>query len=419
MSPTKSSRIRKLLVPILVVTMLGGAGFGARQALANKKPVVDYQTAAVEQGAVAARVTATGTLSALVTVQVGSQVSGRVKELNANFNSTVKKGDVLAVIDPELFQASLEQAQANVAAASGSLAKARAQLVNMKAQYQRAQDLVKQGLVAEADVDTAKAASESAAADVQAAQGQVAQANAGLHQAQINLQYTKIVSPVDGTVISRNVDVGQTVAAALQAPTLFTIAQDLTAMQVDTSVSESDVGKLSAGMKATFTVDAYPGQKFEGKVREIRNAATTLQNVVTYDAVIDVANGDLRLRPGMTANVTFTYAEADDALLVPNAALRFHPAEAAPAAGKKRAPSGDAPPVEKAVYVLRNGQPARVAIKAGISDGSETQALESTLSPGDKVIIDGGSANANNANTAAKGGGAPGGNAMRGMGKML
>ncbi len=191
--------------------------------------------------------TATGTLSALVTVQVGSQVSGRVKELDANFNSTVKKGDVLAVIDPELFQASLEQAQANVAAAAGSLARARAQLVNAKTQYEREQDLAKQGLVAEADVDTAKAAADSAAADVQAGQGQVAQATAGLHQAQINLAYTKIVSPVDGTVISRNVDVGQTVAAALQAPTLFTIAQDLKKMQVDTSVAESDVGKLQPG----------------------------------------------------------------------------------------------------------------------------------------------------------------------------
>ncbi len=419
MSPTKMSRLRKLLVPILVVTALGGAGLGARQAFANKKPAVEYQTAAVEQGAVAARVTATGTLSALVTVQVGSQVSGRVKELDANFNSTVKKGDVLAVIDPELFQASLEQSQANVAAASGSLARARAQLTNAKAQFDRSQELAKQGLVAQADVDTAKAAADSAVADVAAAQGQVAQATAGLHQAQINLAYTKIVSPVDGTVISRNVDVGQTVAAALQAPTLFTIAQDLKAMQVDTSVSESDVGKLSAGMKATFTVDAYPGEKFEGKVREIRNAATTLQNVVTYDAVIDVANSDLRLRPGMTANVTFTYAEADDALLVPNAALRFHPAETTPVAAKKRAPSGAAPEVERAVYVLKDGQPARVAIKAGISDGSETQALESALSAGDKVIIDGGSANANSSSQAAKGAGAQGGNAMRGMGKML
>ena len=179
MSPTKMSRIRKLLVPILVVTALGGAGLGARQALANKKPTVEYQTAAVEQGAVAARVTATGTLSALVTVQVGSQVSGRVKELHANFNSEVKKGDVLAEIDPELFQASLEQAQANVAAASGSLARARAQLTNAKAQYARAQELAKQGLVAQADVDTAKAAADSAAADVAAGQGQVAQASAG------------------------------------------------------------------------------------------------------------------------------------------------------------------------------------------------------------------------------------------------
>ncbi len=173
-------------------------------------------------------------------------------------------------------------------------------------------------------------------------------------------------------------------------------------------------------MTATFTVDAYPGEKFEGKVREIRNAATTLQNVVTYDAVIDVANADLRLRPGMTANVTFNYAEADDALLVPNAALRFHPAESTPVAAPKRAPLGDPPPVEKAVYVLRDGRPARVALTPGISDGTETQALASALSPGDKVIVDGGAAGANNANnSAAKPGAAQGGKGMGGMGRML
>jgi HlyD family secretion protein len=414
MSPIKISRVRKLLVPVLVAVALGGAGLGARQAFANKKPVADYQTVAVQEGSVAARVTATGTLSALVTVQVGSQVSGRVKELDANFNSTVKKGDVLALIDPELFQASLEQAQANVSAANGTVAKARAQLVNAKAQYERTQELVKQGLVAQADVDTAKAAADSAAADVQASLGQVAQATAGLHQAQINLQYTRIVSPVDGTVISRSVDVGQTVAAALQAPTLFTIAQDLRQMQVDTSVSESDVGKLQAGMKATFTVDAYPGEKFEGKVREIRNAATTLQNVVTYDAVIDVTNQDLKLRPGMTANVTFTYAQADDAVLVPNAALRYHPAESTPTAPVKK--NAEAAPVEKAVYILRAGQPIEVAITAGITDGTDTQAVGAQLSPGDRVIVDGGAAGATSQANKAQNANS---NAMRGMGRML
>ncbi|HVY46005.1 MAG TPA: efflux RND transporter periplasmic adaptor subunit [Minicystis sp.] len=413
MDTLRSPRLRKILVPVLVALGITGAGFGAHKALAAKKPVVSYDTAAVEQGAVAAKVTATGTLSALVTVQVGSQVSGRVKELDADFNSPVKKGQVLAVIDPELFQASLEQQRANAVAASGSLAKAKAQVENTKAAYDRAELLANQGLVSQADVETAKTAYQSALADVQAASGQVAQANASLHQASINLQYTKIVSPVDGTVISRNVDVGQTVAAALQAPTLFTIAQDLKKMQVDTSVSESDVGKLQPGMKATFTVDAFPGETFQGEVREIRNAATTVQNVVTYDAVIDVENADLKLRPGMTANVTFTYAEADDAVLVPNAALRYHPADAAAAPARRAKTADAAKPDEKVVYVLRGGTAVPVTVHTGITDGSATQLVDAELQPGDRVVVDASGAAAQSKRPAG------GGNAMRGMGRLL
>ncbi|HEY4117115.1 MAG TPA: efflux RND transporter periplasmic adaptor subunit [Byssovorax sp.] len=400
-------RLRKVLVPLLVALAIGGAGAGAKAALADKTPAVHYQTVAVGRSDVVAKVTATGTVSALVTVQVGTQVSGRVKELDADWNTTVKKGQVLALIDPELFQASVEQARANVAASVGSLAKAKAQVENAQAQFDRATGLSREGLVSQADVDTAKATLRSAQADVAAAQGSVAQAQASAHQAEINLGYTKIVSPVDGTVISRTVDVGQTVAAALQAPTLFTIAQDLKKMQVDTSVAESDVGKLQPGMKATFTVDAFPGERFVGAVREIRNAATTLQNVVTYDAVLDVENPNLELRPGMTANVAFTYAESDGATTVPNAALRFHPAaDAAPAAV-------GAAPSDKAVYVLRDGAPVRVAIHAGITDGAATEVVGDALAANDRVIVDGAGAAA-----APRAQGAPGGGS-RGMGKMF
>jgi HlyD family secretion protein len=317
---------RRYLTLALVLLALGAGGAAAwRWRLAHRRPPVEFETAPVDIGRVVSRVTATGTLSALVTVQVGSQVSGRIQKLFVDFNSEVKKGELIATIDPQLFAATVEQNRANMLAAVGNAAKAAAQERDAKRQFDRARGLVDRKLIAQADFDTAEANLEVAKGQTAAADGAVAQAKAGLHQAEVNLDYTKIVSPTDGVVISRSVDVGQTVAAAMQAPTLFVIAQDLRKMQVDTSVAEADIGKLQAGMPATFTVDAYSGTRFRGRIRQIRNAAQTVQNVVTYDAVIDVDNDDLRLRPGMTANVTFIWAEKDNALRVPNAALRFRP----------------------------------------------------------------------------------------------
>jgi HlyD family secretion protein len=391
----------------------------------------------VERGRIVAKVTATGTLSAIVTVQVGSQVSGRIQALYADYNSRVKKGQLIAKIDPQLFQAAQAQARANLVAAEGNLARARAQALDAERQHARAKALAAQKLVAQADLDAAQAAHEAAAAGVKAAQGTLEQARATLHQAQVNLEYTNILSPTDGVVISRNVDVGQTVAASLQAPTLFVIAEDLAKMQVDTSVAEADVGRLRDGMDASFTVDAYPSEVFHGRVRQIRNAPQTVQNVVTYDAVIDVANEELKLRPGMTANVTFVYAERDDVLRVPNAALRFRPppgpgaggvgggrggaraeAEGAPppraagAPGAAAAPAGGASSSggaaasgigaasagggrraadrgdRRTVWLLRDGAPGAVAIRTGISDGSFTEVVEGPLSEGDEVITD-------------------------------
>src|SRR5262249_24654508 len=256
----------------------------------------------------------------------GSQVSGRIAALNADFNSAVTKGQVIARIDPQLFQAAVAQAQANLIADEGNLTKAKVQAVDAERQYKRSKALSERNLVAHAD--TAQANFDAARANIEAAKGEVARSRAGLNQAKVNLDYTNIVSPINGVVISRNVDVGQTVAASLQAPTLFTIAEDLKKMQVDTNVAEADVGKLAPDMTATFTVDAYAGERFRGKVRQIRNAPQPVQNVVTYDAVIDVDNPDLKLRPGMTANVTFIYADKRGALRIPNAALRFRPADA-------------------------------------------------------------------------------------------
>lgn len=393
---TKSKR-RRFGIPVLVVALLAGSAYGVHE-LWQRPPVVTYKTAPIERGRITARVTASGTLSPLVTVQVGSQVSGRIAELFADFNSPVKKGQVLAKIDPQLFQASVDQARANHSAAQGSLAKAQANATNAQKNLARMRELAARKLIAEADLDVAEAAAISTAADVQAARGSVEQTRASLKQAQVNLGYTTIVSPVDGVVISRSVDVGQTVAASLQAPVLFEIAEDLARMQVNTSVAEADVGKLTPGMKASFTVDAYPQEQFRGTVRQIRNAPQTVQNVVTYDAVIDVDNPELKLKPGMTANVTFLYAERDDVLLVPNAALRFRPSpevlaaanvESAPAepqqgrGGRNRGPSD-----RRELWVLRDGSLERAPIRTGITDGSVTEILEGALQVGDPIVTE-------------------------------
>jgi HlyD family secretion protein len=387
----------------------------------SSKPKVTWETAAVDRGRIVARVTATGTLSALVTVQVGSQVSGRIQQLFADFNSPVKKGQLIAKIDPQLFQAALEQARANYAAAQGTLEKAKVQAAQAEIDFRRQANLAERKLVAPADFDNAKTNLMAAKAQIAVNVGNLAQAKAALNQAKVNLAYTSIVSPTDGVVISRSVDVGQTVAASLQAPTIFVIAEDLRKMQVDTSVAEADVGKLEAGMDATFVVDAYPGERFKGKVRQIRNAAQTVQNVVTYDAVIDVDNSELKLRPGMTANVTFVFANRDNVLRVPNAALRFRlspevsdllnldgkkskgidggiAGEATAAAGSRaggRQRSGGRPganpddaPDRKTVWVLAGGTPRSTRIKTGATDGTKTEVVEGALAEGEQVIID-------------------------------
>jgi HlyD family secretion protein len=317
-------------------------------------------------------------------VQVGSQVSGRIQELLADFNTPVKKGQVIARIDPRLFQAAVDRERANLLAAEGNLAKARADAQDAERKFARARALQIERVVSRADLDTAESTATAAKGEVAATEGAVAQARAALDQAKINLDYSTIVSPTDGVVIARNVDVGQTVAASLQAPTLFLIAQDLTKMQVDTSVAEADVGRLRPAMEATFTVDAYSGERFRGVVRQIRNAPETKLNVVTYDAVLDVANDDLRLKPGMTANVTFVVAERPGVLKVPNAALRFTPPDAA-LRGPDRAVAA---PDHRAVWVLRDGKPLRVEIRTGITDGSFTEVIGGALRAGDPVITD-------------------------------
>ena len=414
--------MKKPLWIVVGLAVLVGGTIGYRQwrqhAAANAAP--RYETVAIDRGSIVAKVTATGTLSALVTVQVGTQVSGRIKQILVDFNSPVKKGQVIAKIEPALFQAALESARANFLAGQGTVTKLEAQAENARLQFERAEALFERKAIALADLDTARATMRAANGDVVASRGNLAQAKASLNQAQVNLDYTTIVSPTTGVVISRSVDVGQTVAASLSAPTLFLIAEDLTKMQVDTSVAEADIGKLKADMDATFTVDAYPSRSFKGKIRQIRNAPQTQQNVVTYDAVIDVSNEGLELRPGMTANVTFIYDHRDSALRVANAALRFQPppelaraaygasgAGGGPGGGRRGGGSGSGEgggrrgggrmgggsggaetPDRRTLWVLRGPTPTPVRVRAGVSDGTNTEIETTELREGDKVVTD-------------------------------
>lgn len=383
-----SSRVRLLVVWAVALGVVVAAAFGVRALMARREVPVQYQTVPVDRGAISARITATGTLSAIVTVSVGSQVSGRIQSLFADYASHVKKGQVVAKIEPSLFQAAVAQAQANRSAAVSALARARAQAVNAERQHARMKLLHAEGLGTTADLDTSEAALGVARADIESAKSAVGQASAALEQSRLNLRYTTIVSPIDGVVISRNVDVGQTVAATLQAPTLFTIAQDLTRMQVDTNVAEGDIGRVRAGMNVTFKVDAYPLKVFSGTVRQVRDNAQTLQNVVTYDAVIDVDNSERLLKPGMTANVTAIYSEKSDVVRVANAALRFMPDQATLAAMGTAAPPAPSRPDERLVWISRDGLVAPALVRIGISDGKWTEIVEGGVRPGDLGVVE-------------------------------
>ena len=317
---------RRLLAVIVTTLLLAGAVTGIVLWRKNHQPpLATYKTETVERRKIIGRISSTGTLQATVTVLVGTQISGRIAKLFADWNSTVKKGQLVAKIDPQLYEAALLQAKANYEQAKAAEVKAIATEKNNEVQRDRTVALNKQSLAAVADVEAAQTLVLTSQSDVSVAKANVVQAQAQLEQANVNLEYTNIISPIDGVVISRAVDVGQTVAASMTTPTIFTIAEDLRKMQVNTNVSEGDVGRLETGQPTTFTVDAFPGRTFKGVISQIRNAATVVSNVVTYDAVIDVDNSDLRLRPGMTANATVNYAEHDDALSIPNAALRFKP----------------------------------------------------------------------------------------------
>jgi HlyD family secretion protein len=342
----------------------------------------NYRTAPVERGDIAETVLATGNLNAVTTVLVGSQVSGTLEKIFVDYNSPVKKGQVIAQIDTRLFEASVLQAKGNLENARAATERARVLVIDTERTARRNRELVKDGFVAQSDVDSAETAYETALAQKRSAEGQVIQAQGQLSAAETNLRYATIRSPVDGIVISRNVDAGQTVAASFQTPTLFTIAEDLTKMQIDTNVDEADIGKVRAGQQATFTVDAYPERAFRGKVVQVRSAPIVTQNVVTYNVVVQVDNGDLLLKPGMTANVSIHVRDLPDVLKIPNAALRFRPSDGKKPEEKKVAGG-------QRVYILeKDGKTKPISVKGGASDGTHTQLVEGDLKKGDLLVVE-------------------------------
>jgi len=373
--------MKKIIVAVIVLIAVGtGLFFFFR----SDKNVPKFVTAKITRGDIKSTITATGTVNAVTTVQVGTQVSGTIKELFADYNSPVKKGQLLAQIDPAIFEAQVGQARANLMSAKANLEKAQVTLRDTGTTLERNKTLYAKNFIAKSDLDTAETNYLSARAQIKVADAQIQQTQAALDSASINLKYSKILSPVNGVVISRNVDIGQTVAASFQTPTLFTIAQDLTKMQIDTSVDEADIGRVSAGQNVTFNVDAYPESTFSGKVSVVRNAPITVSNVVTYNAVITVDNTDLKLKPGMTANVAIETATVSGALRVPNAALRFKPA----LPGKNIANSEEKTAKGPGIWVLENKKLKHVKIKTGITDGNYTQVAEGNITPEQLVIIE-------------------------------
>ncbi len=358
-------------LPRWMVLAAGLAIAGAIYLSARHSAPPLYTTAPVTRGTIAMSVNATGTVNPVATVQVGSYVSGPIQAIYADFNAQVKQGQLIAKIDPRPFQMKVDEAKAALANAQAQMRKDQADAEYKRISAQR-QDQLYQAQVVSADAaDSARSAYRQAAAQVALDQANIAQQQSALKEAEVNLDYTNIVSPVDGVVVSRNVDVGQTVAASFQTPTLFLIARDLTRMQVDANVSESDIGGIQPGQAASFSVDAFPDREFSGTVSQVRQAPITVQNVVTYDVVIGVANPGLLLKPGMTANVNLETARHDGVLRVPVAALRFEP----DTAGQRR-PS---------VRVVNGGTTRQVAVTTGISDGQNVEIVSGDLHEGDVV----------------------------------
>ena len=368
----KKKRVKKryivtiLVVATVVFAIVGGIS-GSKQ--------VKYDTKDIERCTITQVVEASGTINPVNTVSVGSTVSGLSKEIYVDYNDVVKKGQILAQIDPANFIAQVQQNQAQINNAQANLQKLQAIANYDQKQYARYKNLYAKNFVAKSELDEKLSTYQSDLAQMNAARAQINQYQASLKTAQTNLGYTKIVAPVDGTVISREIDLGSPVAASFQAPELFTIAQDLTKMQIEVSVSEADIGKVKEGQDVTYTLDGYPDSTFEGKVSQVRLSPTTVSNVVTYTVIVDVNNEDLKLKPGMTANVSIITNKSENVLCVPNMALKFTP----DINGPKYKNQG--------LWILENGRAKRVDIETGASDDSSTEVISKSLGEGMKVIM--------------------------------
>jgi HlyD family secretion protein len=379
--------MKKIVIGIVLAVVVAFAGY---MYFRKDNGVSQYRTAKVEKGGIVDAITATGNINAVITVSVGSQVSGTIQQIFVDFNSRVLKGQVIALIDPQLLKAAVVQARGGVDNAKAALEKAQVGVIDTERTNRRNRELVKDGFVAQADVDSSQTAWEQALAQKRSAEAALQQTMGALKVAETNLEYATIRSPVDGIVISRNVDVGQTVAASFQTPTLFSIAQDLTKMQVDTNVDESDIGRAALGQTVTFTVDAWPEKTFTGEVAQVRNSPIVTQNVVTYNVVVRVDNRELLLKPGMTANVSIEVKKYGDVLKIPNAALRYRPTAKGTEADGAAKPKGDGKGKEaggQRVYLLgKDGKPAPVRVKTGISNGTFTVLEEGNLKEGDLLV---------------------------------
>jgi HlyD family secretion protein len=380
--------MKRLLLLMIAAVLAGAVGLAAYYRSSDDSDPA-LTTAVVTRGPVVERVQATGTLQAVTTVQVGTQVSGTISALYADFNSKVRKGQVLARLEPSLFQAQVDQASATVQHLQADADRAAVEVEDAHVKLRRAEQLSGQQLIPASDLDAARTAARQAEAALKSAQAQIVQARAALNQNNVNLGHTTITAPVNGVVVSRNVDVGQTVAATMQAPTLFVLAEDLAHMQVNASIDESDIGRIEEGLPVSFQVDAYPNETFHGTVRQVRLDPVIDQGVVSYITVIDVANPDLKLRPGMTATVSVEVARTDDGLRVPNAAFRYQP----DSGGAQTTTPSDAnarsariPGRGAAVWILAEDGLRHVPVKTAVNDGTTTAVVGGDLREGARVV---------------------------------
>lgn len=366
--------MRKYLIYGIALLAIFGIGY---KMLNRSAGGTVYKTQKIENGDIMESITASGTINPLSTVSVGSQASGRIAEIYVDYNSVVKKGQLLALIDQENAKATVQQREAALEIAKAQVAVEENNIKYYKKALNRISKLNASKYSTEKDLEAAERDYDNSVAQLALEQAQVKQAQASLNSAQTELSYTEIKAPVDGIVISKAVEVGQTVAASFETPELFSVAEDLTKMQIEASVVEADIAKVKEGQKVRFTVDSYADDYFYGTVTQVRNEATTTSNVVTYTVVIGIDNSDIKLKPGMTANVEIITAEEKDVMLVPNQALRFYIDDSDTAKRYK----------DRGVWIIKNGHPERVTVKIGVSDDDNTQILESTLKIGDEVIV--------------------------------